>query len=241
MATASQSIGEIIATQPSATNVLRRFEIDLSAHAAQSLTQACADLQLSVDQVLEKLAAVEAYETGATTIDPPTMPLQKLIQHIVRLHHRSVRQDLPRLVALARELAATHREPAFAEIEQIMVELQGEIITHIEREENVLFPYIAYLDQPPGIAPPGSSAHFRKVSQPVLMMMNDHDSALQILRRLDRLTNGFRAPADAASAQVLFCTGLHSFEQNLQHHIHLEDDFLFPRAIELEDQILPRK
>jgi len=237
MATPTLSIREIVATHVSAAAVLQRFEIDLSSQANLSLTQACAALQLSVEQVLEKLAAAEAFETGAQPIDPAAMPLQKLIQHIVRLHHRSVRQELPRLVALARELAATQRElaPEFAEVEQLMDELQGDIIAHIEKEENVLFPYIAYLDQPPGIAPPGSGMRFLRVSQPVRLMMSDHDSAQQILRRLDRLTNGFQASAGASSTQVLFCDGLRAFEKDLRHHIHLEDEILFPRALKLEE------
>src|SRR5215831_13231930 len=233
MATANQSIREIIASQPSAADVLQRFEIDLCSHADQSLTQACADLQLSVDQVLEKLAAAEANETGTPSIDPSTVPLEKLIQHIVRLHHRSVRQDLPRLAALAHKLAATkgERMPELIAIDRLVDELQGEIIAHVEKEENVLFPYIAYLDQPHGVAAPSGSNCFRRVSQPVRMMMNDHESALHILGELNRLTNGFRAPAQACATHISLCTGLRAFEEDLKRHIQLEDEILFPRAV----------
>jgi len=52
MATATQSIREIVASQASAASVLQRFEIDLCSSANQSLRQACSGLQLSVDQVL---------------------------------------------------------------------------------------------------------------------------------------------------------------------------------------------
>lgn len=239
MATATQSIREIVSTQASAAVVLQRFEIDLCSQASQSLTQACANLQLSIEQVLEKLAAAEADATGAAPADPSRMPLEKLIQHIVRLHHRCVRQELPRLAALAHKLAGKHGEhaPELLAIDRLMDDLQGDMIAHIEKEENFLFPYIAYLDQGPSAAAPAGNASFRRVSQPVRMMMNDHESALHILDELKRISNGFEAPAWACATHISFYTGLRAFEKDLAQHIHLEDDVLFPRAVELEDSI----
>jgi regulator of cell morphogenesis and NO signaling len=239
MATASQSIREIVAAQASAAAVLQRFDIDLCSHANQSLTQTCADLQLSIDQVLEKLAVAEARETGALSVDPSTLPLQKLIQHIVRLHHRSVRQDLPPLAALAHKLADQlgQQVPEMFAIDCLVDELQQELNAHIEQEENVVFPYIAYLDQLPGIPAPSGSKGFARVSQPVRTMMHDHDSVLRILHELNQLTCGFQAPANACTAHGSFCSGLRAFDEDLKRHIRLEDEVLFPRAVELEDRI----
>ena len=239
MATSTQSIREIVAAHVSAAAVLERFEIDLCSQGSQSLSKTCADLQLSVDQVLEKLAAAEACEAGTPPVDPSTMALQKLIQHIVRLHHRTVRQELPPLVAMARKLASASgaQAPELVAIYELMDNLQKEIIAHIEKEENVLFPYIAYLDQPPGLAAPAGSRCFRRVSEPVRMMMHDHDSALRILADLKRLTRGFEASSSVCAVHISFCTGLRAFEEDLKRHIQLEDDFLFPRALELENRV----
>lgn len=239
MATASQSIREIVASQASAATILQRFEIDLCSSANQSLTQACSDLQLSVDQVLEKLAVAEAEQNGAPPVDPASMSLEKLVQYIVRRHHRLVRQELPRLAMLAHKLASKHgdRAPELIAIDELMDELQGEMIAHLEKEENVLFPYVVHLDQNLGLARPTASACFRRVSQPVRMMMNEHENALRILRELRQLTNGFTAPEWACATHVSFHTGLRAFEADLKQHIQLEDDVLFPRAVEMEDSI----
>lgn len=239
MATASQSIRQIIAQQASAAAVLQRFEIDLTSQCDQSLTHACAELQLSIDQVLEKLAAAEAYDTGALEADPATIPLQKLIQHIVRLHHRSVRQELPRLAMMAHRLSAElgRQAPLPTEIQRLVDELHRNILAHIEKEEQVLFPYIAYLDQPPGMPAPHIGRRFHRVSQPVGMMINDHESVSMILGELKTLTNGFRAPAEAGESYISLCAALRIFEEHFQHHVHLENDILFPRAVELEDRI----
>src|SRR6516164_8070839 len=96
MATATQSIREIVTAEPSAAAILERFEIDLCSQADTRLERVCAELQLSVDQVLEKLADAELRARGATAPDLESYSLSRLIQHIVRTHHQTVRQELPR-------------------------------------------------------------------------------------------------------------------------------------------------
>ncbi|MGB7267628.1 MAG: DUF542 domain-containing protein, partial [Terracidiphilus sp.] len=87
MSTATQSIREIVTRQPSAAGIFHRFDIDLCMQADLSLEGACQELQLSVDQVLEKLADAEAQRCGGTASDPENLSLSRLIQHIVRVHH----------------------------------------------------------------------------------------------------------------------------------------------------------
>jgi regulator of cell morphogenesis and NO signaling len=189
--------------------------------------------------VLEKLAAADAEQNGAPPVDPASMSLEKLVQYIVRRHHRVVLQELPRLAALAHKLATKHgeRAPELIAIDRLMDDLKGEMIAHLESEESVLFPYVVHLDQDLGEAPPATSVGFRRVSQPVRMMMNEHESALRIVAELHGLTNEFTAPAWACATHVSFHTGLRAFEKDLKQHIHLEDDVLFPRAVDMEDSI----
>lgn len=240
MTTATQSIREIIATQASAAAVLQRFEIDLCSRANQSLADACSELQLSTEQVLEKLATAAAERNGTPPVDPHSMSLGKLVQYVVRRHHQVVRQELPRLAALAHKLAMKHgeRAPELVAVDRLMEELQGEMISHIEKEENVLFPYVVHLDQNLGLSRPIASACFQRVSQPVRMMMNEHETALHIFAELRNLTNEFTPPDWACATHVSFHTGLRAFEKDLKQHIHLEDDVLFPKAVELEDSTL---
>ncbi len=217
--------------------MLQRFEIDLCSSAGQSLTQACSNLQLSVEQVLEKLEAAEADRNSAPPVDPASMSLEKLVQHIVRRHHQLVRHEIPRLAFLAHKLATKHgqRAPQLVPVDRLMEQLQQEMIAHIEKEENVLFPFIVHLDQHLGLALPPASSCFRSITQPIRMMMNEHETASSIIAELRTLTNGFTAPEWACANHVSFHTGLRAFEKDLKQHIYLEDDILFPRAVELED------
>ena len=242
MPTSTQSIREIVATQPSAAKVFHRFDIDLCSQAEKSLDGACAELQLSVDQVLEKLADAETQEHGGSPVDPASLPIGKLIQHIVRVHHQYVRQELPRLAEMAQKLAAkrSDRAPELKNVEELLEELRAEMFAHIQKEEQVLFPFIAQMDQDSIVAYPPAHACFRSVAHPVSKMMQEHISASHVVTELRRLTLEFQPPDWACATHIALFAGLSEFEADLKQHVHLENDVLFPRAIELEAELNSR-
>jgi len=243
MPTSTQSIREIVSTQPSAAAVLERFDIELSSHAEESLKQACTGLQLSVDQVLEKLADAAANEPGAEPADLGSYSMRRLIQHIVRTHHQYVRCELPRLVEMAHKLTGKHgdRAPELKEIETLLGALHAEMFAHLQKEEQVLFPFIAQMEEETVGFASSARACFQTVAQPVSMMVREHESAEGLVSGLRRRTNEFKTPAWACPTLVALYAGLNQFERDLRQHAHLEDDILFPRAIEMESALNQRR
>lgn len=236
MPTSTQSIREIVTQYPSSAKVFHRFDIDLCLQADLSLEGACQELQLSVDQVIEKLTDSEAQERGGMALDPATLSLARLVQHIVRIHHHCVRQELPRLAEMALKLAATRgeRAPELAKVAELIEKFRGQMYTHIQKEEQVLFPFISQMDQESIVAYPPSHACFRSVTHPIFMMEQEHESADHIVAELIRLTNHFEPPSWACATHIALFSGLREFEADLKQHVHLENDVLFPRAIQLE-------
>jgi regulator of cell morphogenesis and NO signaling len=242
MATATRSIREIISSQPTAAAILQRFDIDVCAHAGETLDEACAELQLSVEQVLDKLADGAAIDAGATYPDPAGYSTGRLIQHIVRIHHHSIRQELPRLTEMAGTVAEKYSERA-PELEPIaarVMELQAEMAEHIRNEEQVLFPYIAQVEEAPLLAFRPPEQCFSRVGQPVFMMVQEHERARLLLAELRELSGDFRAPVWACSTFVAFYQGLRIFADSFDEHIRLENDVLFPRAIAMETELMSR-
>jgi regulator of cell morphogenesis and NO signaling len=242
MPTSTQSVREIVATQPSAAKVFQRFDIDLCSQAEKSLDGACAELQLSVDQVLEKLADAETQDLGGPAVDPACLPIGRLIQHIVRVHHQYVRQELPRLAEMAQKLAAkrSDRAPELKNVEELLEELRTDMLAHIQKEEQVLFPFMSQMDHDSIIVYPPAHTCFRSVAQPVSKMMQEHESANHIVAELRRITLGFQPPAWACATHVALFAGLREFETDLKQHVHLENDLLFPHAIEMEAELNQR-
>ena len=239
MPTSTQSVREIVATQPSAAKVFQRFDIDLCSQADKSLDGACAELQLSVDQVLEKLADAETQELGGPPVDLASLPIGRLIQHIVRVHHQYVRQELPRLAEMAQKLAAkrSDRAPELKNVEELLEALRADMFAHIQKEEQVLFPFILQMDQDSIVAYPPAHACFRSVTHPVSKMMQEHESANHVVAELRRLTLDFQPPEWACATHIALFAGLSEFETDLKQHVHLENDVLFPRAIKLEAEL----
>jgi regulator of cell morphogenesis and NO signaling len=243
MSTSTQSIREIVTTHPSAARIFSRFDIDLCSQGDKSLGEACAEQQLSVDQILEKLADAEADEVGASPFDATKLPLGRLIQHIVRIHHQCVRQELPRLAEMARTLAIKRSDPhpELQRIAELIEKLRDDLFVHIQKEEQVLFPFIAQMDQESIIAYPAAHTCFRSVAQPVLKMVEQHEAADHLVVELRRLTEGYEPPAWACATHIALLAGLRAFEINLRQHVHLENDSLFPRAVEMEALLNSRR
>ncbi|HEY2471880.1 MAG TPA: DUF542 domain-containing protein [Terracidiphilus sp.] len=243
MPTATQSIREIVTAEPSAVAVFERFEIDLCSRADAQLERVCAELQLSVDQVLEKLADAESRANGTIVPDLESYSLTRLIQYIVRTHHQTVRQELPRFAELSQRIATKHGEkaPQFKPMATLIERLRAEMFAHLEKEEQILFPFIVRLEEAAEDNSGAPYACFRSVAHPVSMMMSEHDSAEGIVAEIRRLTNGFEPPEWACPRNTAFHASLKAFEGDLRQHVHLENDLLFPRAVALEAELSQRR
>lgn len=243
MLSSSQSIRDIAANQPSALALFERFEIDVCSLADKSLQEACSELHLSLDQVLEKLGEFRGYETGSIIGDPSALSCTRLIQHIVRIYHQRVRRDLPTLVRQAGKLADTNGEqaPVLKTLEKLVAQLQHEMLSHIQKEEGVLFPFIVQMEEDSILAYPPAHACFRTVSHPVFMMVQEHESANSIMKEIRGCTGDFTLPEGACPTHRALFDGLCAFETDLQEHIHLENDVLFPRSIQMEAELQREK
>lgn len=242
MPTSTQTIREVVATQSSAAIVFERFDIDLCTLAEKSIDEACAELQLSVDQVLEKLADAEAQEHGNLSVDAANLSMSRLVQHIVRIHHQCVRRELPRLCEMAHELASRRNDldPKLKDIEMLLNELRADLFAHIQKEEQVLFSFIYQMDQESTVGYPPPRVSLRSVSKSVSVVMQEHESANHIMAEIRRITSDFEVPEGACATHTALFTGLHAFEKDLKQHLHLENDVLFPRAIKLEAELNSR-
>jgi len=230
MFTATQPIRDIVAELSSAGAILARFEIDSRRHADENLEQACSAAQLSVEQVLEKLEDAALREEGAARPDPTQFTLTRLIQYIVRVHHRYLREQLPRLIAMVRPAAQNSAQAAaWRRISALLEALRDVMAQHFEKEEQVLFPYIAQIDDDPHLAclPPDSS--FRSMTETVFVMAQEHESIDRVLNEIERVLTQLEG---AASRD--FAEGFRALKNDIDAHVHLEDYCLFPRAIRTE-------
>lgn len=233
-----KTVREIALESPSSIRVFERFGIDYCCGGNKSLGDACSELQLSLEQVKEKLD--EAFQEKSVE-DPDKfqqMTLEKLIQHIVRVHHHFVRTEMPRLGILAEKVAAKHGDthPELKKIRTIFTQVSAEMTMHMMKEEEILFPYIARLEQAFSSHQDVPASPFGTVSNPIQMMMREHESAGGAMAEISTLSAAYTPPTGACPSYQGLFSGLKDFEQDLHRHVHLENNILFPRAQEMEMQ-----
>ena len=197
----------------------------------------CAAHIAAAPECAEITHALQA-ETRSVERDWSTASLTELIQHIVGKHHVYVRQTLPRIQDLLVQVRRVHssEHPELNPIANAFAAIAQEMTTHMMKEERILFPYIVEMEKASRGEVPKPFAVFGTVENPVRMMMMEHDSAGSNLRGIRELSADYTVPSEGEASYRNLYHELAEFDADLEQHIHLENDILFPAAIDLEQQ-----
>ncbi len=232
---ATQTVREIALEQPSSMRVFEQYGIDYCCGGRKPLAEACAAGKVEVDAVIAALESAAGTPAPAVE-DWQLRSMEELAAHIVATHHAYVKRELPRLAVLAQKVVHRHGETRaeLPAIQAALATLDEELTLHLAKEETILFPYIVKLERARSNKAAMPSSCFGTVAHPIQMMIQEHDAAGALLAEMRRLSGNFTTPADACPTFHAFYDGLIEFEQDLHQHIHLENNILFPRAIEVE-------
>ena len=224
--TETTSVAEIAAAVPSSVRVFQRHGVDFCCGGKKPIGVVCEEQGLSF---AELAGAIEAAAAGPADEqrDWAREPFGALIDHIVTTYHDTLREELPRLEGMASKVSQVHGATAvyLARVEAIVRELATDLRAHMRKEEQVLFPAIRALETHEGLAP-------LRLSTPIDVMEQEHDHAGALLAELRRITEGFVAPAWACQTFRALYHGLAELEASMHVHVHLENNVLFPRALE---------
>jgi regulator of cell morphogenesis and NO signaling len=229
------ALKDIALSNPSARQVLEDSGLDYCCGGSKSLHEACLQADLSADEILNRLRD-NAKNVSSSDVNWIRKPLHELTLHIREKHHRYVRDSIPRTASLLEKVISRHGAVhlELSEIRNLFATVGREMIMHMQKEEQILFLYIDSLELAATgrgtIEPP----FFQTVKNPIHMMMKEHDAAGELVAQIRRLTNQYNPPADACTSFKALYQGLKEFESDLHEHVHLENNILFPRAVEIE-------
>ena len=226
---AARTVGEVVAEDWRAAAVFEQFGIDFCCGGRRSVAAACRGAGVEVAEVERAIETLPAPEPGDHVSE---LPIDRLIDHILLTHHAYVRSSLPRIVGYLGKLVEVHgsRHPELLRIAAVFDELGNELLQHMRKEEHVLFPYIQELaDEGRPVACP-----FGTVQNPIRMMEREHEFAGGLLHQLRTLTGGYTPPPDGCTTYRVSFEEMAEFDRDLHRHIHLENNVLFPKAVELE-------
>ena len=225
------TVRSIVLENPQAFRVFEAYRIDYCCGGERPLEEACRHANVAVETVLNELERTAASE--AVPEDWSKASLAALADHIVEKHHGFVRRESARLTELLQKVKVHHLagHPELNRAGELFGALSSELTMHMMKEEQVLFPMIKRLEAATRNSAAAGSA-FCSMEFPVRQMMLEHDDAGELLHGIRKETSEFQAPPDACPSFRALYQGLKDFELDLHQHIHLENNILFPRALE---------
>jgi regulator of cell morphogenesis and NO signaling len=233
-----ETIGQIAAKDLSKAQIFRKHGLDFCCGGKKTVKQACIEKGLDLAQI--------EYELQQADKNFATRPLQYdewdldfLADFIVNTHHSYVKKTLPEIRSYAAKVTKAHGKshPELSAIYELVEEIDAELSAHMVKEERILFPYIKELvnaeNNTQALYPP----HFKTVQNPVKMMEMEHEMTGKCLEKIRVLSNTYTLPEGACGSFSFLYRSLAEFEDDLHTHIHLENNILFPKAIELEKKL----
>jgi regulator of cell morphogenesis and NO signaling len=236
----SDTVREIALGLPESTMIFENLAIDYCCGGGKSLAESCEIAGVETERVVGLLEDVVNARTKDTKTDFRALTQTELSNYIVAKHHDFTREELGRLDALLNKVCEVHgkNHAELFSIRKSFTELRNDLLPHMLKEEQVLFPYIQRVEGAIVHNQPLAPAFFGSVSNPVQKMMLEHDQAGEILRDMRKVSSGYQVPAETCISYKTLYERLESLEQDLHQHIHLENNILFPRAQEMENGLV---
>lgn len=228
-----ETLGQIAVKDLRKAAVFKKYGLDFCCGGKKTVKEACAEK--GIDPAMVEKELNEADKNLATRALPyDEWSLDFLADYIVQTHHSYVRKTLPDLVAYATKVASVHggQHPELLEIRNLVNEVNAEMTAHMVKEEKVVFPYIKELVRNNGTA--SQAEEFGSVRQPINLMEEEHETVGAAMEQIRALSSDYTVPADGCASYKLLFHMLEEFEGDLHIHIHLENNILFVKAMELE-------
>ncbi|MFA5326876.1 MAG: iron-sulfur cluster repair di-iron protein [Prolixibacteraceae bacterium] len=235
----NRTVGEIVKLDFRAADVFSNYGIDFCCGGKISVAEACSNAKTEESLVISALENLKNQQ-GSAVHDFDSWNIGFLADYIQNTHHQYVSKAIPQILPLAQKVADVHGEhhSEVLVINELFNDLADELLSHMQKEEMILFPYIKKLVVEESAGQCTDPSCFGTVMGPISVMEQEHENAGVILKELYRLSDGYTVPEDACNTFRVLYGKLKEFEDDLHRHIHLENNILFPKAIEMEQAML---
>ena len=231
----AETVGQIAAKDLRKAEVFKKYGIDFCCGGKKTVKEVCNEKGIDYATVEKELQTTTSGITGANN-NFNEWNLDFLADYIINTHHNYIRKYLPELRGYATKVARVHgaHHPELISINQLVEDINEELSDHIATEEKVLFPLVKKIV----LAKTNGTAYTTEggltLENLTRDMENEHRNVDNLYQEIHKYSNHFAIPSDACASYSLFYKMLEEFENDLHVHIHLENNILFPKAVELE-------
>ena len=233
-----KTVADYVTENIKTAHIFKKYGIDFCCGGGITIEKACKKHKVNQVDLEKELAEVDIVKDIIEDYDK--WELDFLMIYIENVHHTYIRESLPIISQYVNKVAKVHGHhySEVIEINQLFHEVANELLSHMQKEEQVLFPYIKQLVQAKKEGDNSVIPPFGTVNNPIKMMEYEHESVGNIFKQIAKLSNNYTPPEGACNTFRALYAKLDEFEQDLHKHIHLENNILHPKAILLEKDIL---
>ena len=221
-------IGDIVANDFRTASVFKHNHIDFCCGGKKSLETACFERGVDLVKMERELKDISA-DTSNVGHDFKSWKPDFLSDYIINTHHRYVLKTLPDLVFYTQKIADVHgnHHPELIEVASLFAKINHELLQHLKNEEEILFPAIKHV-----LIHDDAESKITIISE-ITRMAAEHEFAGGAMDRINTLTNHYTLPEDGCATYQVTFKLLDQFEDDLHIHVHLENNILYPSALEL--------
>lgn len=232
MTTASLSIAEIATYIPASIDIFEKYRIDFYAKGQRTLQEVCRERSLEYALVESEINSVQG-DVGKGA-DIYEWSISRLVSHIQYRYHSSERSSLVFIERMMNELLNKGVSPVLEDVMQVFAMLVAELQEHSNEEENELFPYLRKLEELKSTRSRATELRFA-LHRPIGILEAEHERAGELLSQIRALTNNYAGSGSKEYNELM--RELAEFQKDFHIHIHLENNVLFPKALELESEL----
>jgi len=232
-----KTVADVVTENIKAAHVFKKYGIDFCCGGGVSIKKVCEKGKIDLETLEAELLSLDTIQDRAT--DYNSWKLDFLTDHIINVHHAYVEESSPMMLQYAQRVnhVHCHHYAELGEIETLVKQVVTELAAHMKKEELILFPFIKKLVKTENVGGVVPAIHFGTVENPIKMMEAEHEEAGEIMRKIAALSNNYTPPESACNTYRAFYAKLDEFEQDLHQHVHLENNILFPKALNLEKKL----
>ena len=233
-----ETLGEIAAKDLRKAEVFKKYGLDFCCGGKKTVREACLEKGLDVTKVEQELQVADKNIASSRPLPYNEWSLDFMTDYISNTHHRYVRKTIPDLKSYGAKVASVHGNlhPELHKMNRLADEVSDELASHMLKEEAALFPYIKSLVAAKNEGTRLQNVNFKSVQSPIDMMEHEHESVGKKMEEIRLLSKNYLLPEDACASYSYWFKTLEEFENDLHLHVHLENNILFPKSLDLEKE-----
>jgi regulator of cell morphogenesis and NO signaling len=221
-----QTVAQFAISHPGALPVFTKYNIDYCCGGHRSVEDACRRAGLDAEKIRAEILQSPAAE-DSKTFRPENWSSTFLVDYIIQNHHSYVKKAIPEIQAFLDKVCDVHGSDCLELllIRENFFDLSEELLSHMEKEEGVLFPAIKRLEAQKDVDHQLAST----LLAPVGAMEHEHLVAGDLVKQIRASSNNYTPPDFACPTFRITYKKLQEFDSDLMKHIHLENNILFER------------